>query len=112
MIILNTQKAIIDENTWLKVQKLRAHSIRLMVTGRKAFLSWSIAIILVAASLLCSQKPEINQKFFRYSQDKDGRATCTIHFVRDVVLVLDQIVTDAVSGMADFVNCYEPVFSI
>lgn len=49
-----------------------------------------------------------NQEFFRCSQYKSGRGTCTIHYIRD--MVLEQIVTDTVSGMADFVKCYEPVF--
>ena len=49
-----------------------------------------------------------NQEFFRCANYKDGRGSCTIHFIRDVVLGM--IVKEAVAGLADFVRCYESVF--
>ena len=49
-----------------------------------------------------------NQEFFRCANYKDGRGSCTIHFIRDVVL--EMIVKEAVAGLADFVRCYESVF--
>ena len=49
-----------------------------------------------------------NQEFFRCSNYKSGRGTCDIHFIRDVVL--EKIVMEAVSELADFVRCYENVF--
>lgn len=49
-----------------------------------------------------------NQEFFRCANYKDGRGSCSIHYIRDVVL--EMIVKDAVSELADFVRCYEPVF--
>ena len=39
---------------------------------------------------------------------KSGRGTCTIHYIRDVVL--EKIVLEAISDLADFVKCHEPVF--
>ena len=49
-----------------------------------------------------------NQEFFRCANYKDGRGSCTIHFIRDVLL--EMIVKEAVAGLADFVRCYESVF--
>ncbi len=49
-----------------------------------------------------------NQEFFRCANYKDGRRNCSIHFIRDVVLEI--IVKEAISELADFVRCYEPVF--
>ena len=49
-----------------------------------------------------------NQEFWRCSFYKDGRGTCTIHFIRDVVL--EAIVKEAISELADFVRCYNSAF--
>ena len=49
-----------------------------------------------------------NQEFWRCSSYKDGRGTCTIHFIRDVVL--ETIVKEAISELADFVRCYNSAF--
>lgn len=49
-----------------------------------------------------------NQEFWRCSNYKSGRGKCTVHYIRDVVL--ERIVLEAVSDLADFVRCYEPVF--
>ena len=51
-----------------------------------------------------------NQEFFRCANYKDGRGSCQIHFIRDVVL--QQIVLEAISGLSDFVRSYESVFFI
>lgn len=49
-----------------------------------------------------------DQEFFRCANYKSGRGECTIHYIRDTAL--EQIVLEAVSDLADFVRCYEPVF--
>ena len=49
-----------------------------------------------------------NQEFWRCSNYKDGRGTCQIHYIRDVVL--EKIVFEAISGLAEFVKCHETVF--
>ena len=49
-----------------------------------------------------------NQEFWRCSNYKDGRGACKIHYIRDVVL--EKIVFEAISGLADFVKCHETVF--
>lgn len=49
-----------------------------------------------------------NQQFFRCANYKDDRRSCSIHYIRDVVLEI--IVKEAISELADFVRCYEQVF--
>lgn len=49
-----------------------------------------------------------NQEHFRCSNYKSGRGSCTVHFIRDVVL--EKIVFEAISSLADFVKCHESVF--
>lgn len=53
-------------------------------------------------------KQKGNQEFWRCSNYKSGRGKCTVHYIRDVVL--ERIVLEAISDLADFVRCYEPVF--
>ncbi|WP_417181931.1 recombinase zinc beta ribbon domain-containing protein [Agathobaculum sp.] len=53
-----------------------------------------------------SLKP--NQEFYRCANYNFGRGTCKIHYIRNVVL--EEIVLEAVSSLADYVRCYEPVF--
>ena len=50
----------------------------------------------------------IQQEHFRCSNYKSGRGECKIHFIRDIVL--ERIVFETISNLADFVRCYEPVF--
>lgn len=104
------QEPIIDEETWLRVQQLRKNKRRNTVTGRKSLFSGLVYCADCGAKLhFCASKSlKRNQEFFRCSNYKDGRGECSIHFIRDVVL--EQIVLEAVRGLADFVRCYEPVF--
>ncbi|NWK12128.1 DUF4368 domain-containing protein [Clostridium cadaveris] len=109
-IIPDTQDAIISENIWLRVQELRKNKRRNTATGRKSLLSGLVYCADCGAKLhFCAAKSlKKNQEFFRCANYKDGRGSCSIHFIREVVL--ETIVKDAVSELADFVHCYEPVF--
>ena len=49
-----------------------------------------------------------NQEFFRCASYKSGLGECTIHYIRNVAL--EQIVSVAVSDLADFVTCHESFF--
>lgn len=110
-IIPNTQEAIISENTWLRVQELRKNKRRNTATGRKSLFSGLVFCADCGSKLhFCAAKSlKKNQEFFRCANYKDGRGTCTIHFIRDVVL--GRIVTEAISELADFVRCYNNVFT-
>lgn len=109
-IIPNTQEAIISENMWLRVQELRKNKRRNSATGRKSLFSGLVYCADCGSKLhFCASKSlKKNQEFFRCANYKSGRGTCDIHFIRDVVL--EKIVMEAVSELADFVRCYETVF--
>ena len=109
-VIPNTQEPIIRENTWLRAQELRANKRRNTKTGRTSLFSGLVYCADCGAKLhFCAAKSlKKNQEFFRCSNYKDGRGSCSIHFIRDIVL--ETIVKEAISELADFVRCYEPVF--
>lgn len=109
-VIPNTQEPIISENTWLRAQELRANKRRNTKTGRTSLFSGLVYCADCGAKLhFCAAKSlKKNQEFFRCSNYKDGRGSCSIHFIRDIVL--ETIVKEAISELADFVRCYEPVF--
>ena len=109
-IIPDMQEPIIDENTWLRVQELRKNKRRPTATGRKSLFSGLIFCPDCGAKLhFCAAKSlKPNQEFYRCANYKDGRGSCKIHYIRNVVL--EQIVQTAVSDLADFVRNYEAVF--
>ncbi len=109
-IIPNTQEAIIDESTWLRVQELRKNKRRPTKTGKKSLFSGLVFCPDCGAKLhFCAAKSlRRDQEFFRCANYKEGRGKCRIHYIRDIVL--QKIVTEAVSDLSDFVRCYEPVF--
>lgn len=109
-IIPDTQPAIIDLDTWLRVQELREHRIRPTATGRKSLFSGLVYCADCKAKLhFCAAKSlKRNQEFFRCSNYKSGGGSCQIHYIRDVTL--EKTVLEAVNNLADFVRCYEPVF--
>lgn len=109
-IISNTQDAIISENTWLRAQELRRNKRRNTATGRRSLFSGLVYCADCGSKLhFCASKSlKKNQEFWRCSSYKDGRGTCTIHFIRDVVL--EAIVKEAISELADFVRCYNSAF--
>ena len=110
IITPNTQEAIVDENTWLRVQELRKNKRRPTATGRKSLFAGLIFCADCGSKLhFCASKSlRRDQEFYRCAKYKSGRGECTIHYIRDVVL--QQIVLEAVGELADFVRCYEPVF--
>lgn len=109
-IIPNMQEAIISEEQWLRVQELRQHRRRPTKTGRTSLFSGLVYCPDCGAKLhFCAAKSlKRNQEFWRCSNYKDGRGSCKIHYIRD--LVLEKLVLEAISDLADFVRCFEPVF--
>ena len=109
-IVPNAQEAIIDENTWLRVQELRKHKRRPTATGKTSLFSGLVFCADCGSKLhFCAAKSlKANQEFFRCANYKSGRGECTIHYIRNVVL--EQIVSVAVSDLADFVTCHESFF--
>ena len=110
VIIPNMQEPIISEEDWLKVQELRKNTRRPTKTGRTSLFSGLVFCPDCGVKLhFCASKSlRRDQEFFRCANYKDGRGTCKIHYIRDVVL--EDIVKEAISGLADFVKCHETVF--
>lgn len=109
-IIPDTQDAIIDEDTFNRVQELRENRRRPTATGRTSLFSGLVFCPDCGSKLhFCASKSlKPNQEFFRCAEYKNGRGSCTIHYIRNVVL--EKIVLEAIRNLADFVRCYEPVF--
>ena len=109
-IIPNTQEAIISEDLWLRVQELRKNKRRPTSTGRTSLFSGLVYCPDCGAKLhfAAAKSMTRQQEHFRCSNYKSGRGECQIHFIRDIVL--ERIVFEAISNLADFVRCYEPVF--
>lgn len=109
-IIPNMQEPIISEEQWLRVQELCKHRRRPTATGRTSLFSGLVFCPDCGAKLhFCAAKSlKRNQEFWRCSNYKDSRGTCQIHYIRDIVL--ERIVLEAISSLADFVKCHEAVF--
>ena len=109
-IIPDTHEAIIDEDTWLRVQELRKCKRRLTSEGKTSLFSGLVYCADCGSKLhFCAAKSLPREKeFFRCSRYKSGRGSCSIHYIRDVML--ERIVLEAISDLADFARCYEPVF--
>ena len=109
-IIPNTQEAIIDEDTFSRVQELRNSRRRNTATGRTSLFS-GLAYCADCGSKLyfCASKSiNANQEFFRCSKYKENTGTCSIHFIRNVVL--EQIVLETIQKVAEYISQFEPVF--
>lgn len=104
------QEPIISEEQWLRVQELRKHRRRPTATGSTSLFSGLVFCPDCGAKLhFCAAKSlKRNQEFWRCSNYRDGRRTCQIHYIRDIVL--ERIVLEAISSLADFVKCHETVF--
>lgn len=104
------QEPIISEELFERVQELRSHKRRNTKTGRASLFAGLLFCPDCGAKLhFCAAKSlKLNQEFYRCANYNSGRGTCSIHYIRNVVL--EQIVAETVSDLADFVRCYEPIF--
>lgn len=109
-IIPNTQEAIIDDDTFERVQELRKHRRRNTATGKTSMFSGLLYCADCGSKLYyCASKSiKDGQEFYRCSQYKENRGSCTIHFIRDSVL--KQLVLDTIRKVAKYVQEFEPVF--
>ena len=82
-IVPNAQEAIIDENTWLRVQELRKNKRRPTATGKTSLFSGLVFCADCGSKLhFCAAKSlKANQEFFRCANYKSGRGECTIHYM-------------------------------
>lgn len=109
-IIPNTQEAIIDEDTFERVQELRQHCRRNSATGKSSMFAGLLYCADCGSKLYyCASKSiKDGQEFYRCSQYKENRGSCTIHFIRDSVL--KELVLDTIRRVAKYVQGFEPVF--
>ena len=109
-IVPDTQEAIVSQAQWDRVQELRKNKRRPTATGKTSLFSGLVFCADCGSKLhFCAAKSlKANQEFFRCANYKSGRGECTIHYIRNVAL--EQIVSVAVSDLADFVTCHESFF--
>ena len=109
-IIPNTQEAIIDEDTFNRVQELREGRRRNTATGRESLFSGLLYCADCKSKLyFCAAKSiKPHQEFHRCSAYKESRGTCSIHFIREVVL--REMMLELVKRVALFIQQYEAVF--
>ena len=109
-IIPDTQESIIDVETFERVQELRRHRRRNTATGRTSLFSGLVYCADCGTKLyFCASKSiKPNQEFHRCSAYKENRGTCSIHYIREVVL--KEIVLEAIQKTARYVQNFEPAF--
>ena len=110
VIIPNTQEAIIDMDTWERVQEIKKHRRRNTATGRQSIFSGLMYCGDCGSKLyFCAAKSvKEHQEFYRCSAYKENRGSCTIHFIRNVVL--EKMVLKLIREAAEYITEYEPVF--
>ena len=109
-IIPNTQEAIIDEETFKAVHEMRASRRRNTATGRTSLFSNLVFCGDCGSKMYFCASKSINEKqeFFRCSAYKENRGTCTIHFIRNVVL--EEMVLETIRKTAKYISENETVF--
>lgn len=109
-IIPNTQEAIIDEETFKTVHEMRASRRRNTATGRTSLFSNLVFCGDCGSKMyFCAAKSiNENQEFFRCSAYKENRGSCSIHFIRNVVL--EEMVLETVRKTAKYISENETVF--
>ena len=103
-IVPNAQEAIIDENTWLRVQELRKHKRRPTATGKTSLFSGLVFCADCGSKLhFCAAKSlKANQEFFRCANYKGPVEAESHQFTIFGMSLLEQIVSVAVSGSCRF----------
>ena len=103
-IIPDMHPAIIEEETWLRVQELRKNKRRPTATGRTSLFSGLVFCADCGAKLyFCASKStKPNQEWFCCSNYKSGRGSCRIHYIRNVVL--EKIVSEAINDLCTLIR--------
>ena len=110
VIIPNTQEAIIDMDTWERVQEIKKHRRRNTATGRQSIFSGLMYCGDCGSKLYFGAAKSIkeHQEFFRCASYKENRGNCSIHYIRNVVL--EKMVLKLIREAAEYITEYEPVF--
>jgi len=107
----DTQPAIIDLETWERVQELRNNRRRPTKTGRISIFSGLVFCADCGAKLHFCTANTISpaQNRFICSNYKSNTGTCTAHYIREVVLY--DLVLEHLRQTISFVKTYEPAFT-
>ncbi len=110
VIIPNTQEPIIDMDTWERVQEINKHRRRNTATGRQSIFSGLVYCGDCGSKLyFCAAKSvKEHQEFFRCSAYKENRGSCSIHYIRNVVL--EKMVLKTIREAAEYITEYERLF--
>lgn len=110
VVIPNTQEPIVDMETWERVQEIKKHRRRNTATGRTSVFSGLVYCGDCHEKMyFCAAKSvKENQEFFRCSSYKENRGSCTIHYIRNVVL--ERMVLKLIREAAEYITEFEPVF--
>ena len=110
VIIPNTQEAIIDMDIWERVQEIKKHRRRNTATGRQSVFSGLMYCGDCGSKLYFGAAKSIkeHQEFFRCASYKENRGSCSIHYIRNVVL--EKMVRKLIREAAEYITEYEPVF--
>lgn len=106
----DTHPAIIDRETWERVQELRKNKRRPTKTGKRSMFSGLVYCADCGAKLhYCTTASfEDRQNHFRCSNYKSNTGTCSAHFIREMVLY--DIVLEDLRETIAYVRDYEQDF--
>lgn len=106
----DTHPAIIDRETWERVQELRKNKRRPTKTGRQSMFSGLVYCADCGAKLhYCTTASfEDRQNHFRCANYKSNTGTCSAHFIREVVL--SDIVLEHLRQTVQYVQGHEAEF--
>ena len=106
----DTHPAIIDRETWERVQELRKNKRRRTKTGKQSMFSGLVYCADCGAKLhYCTTASfEDRQNHFRCANYKSNTGTCSAHFIREVVL--SDIVLEHLRQTVKYVQAHEADF--
>ncbi len=110
IITPGTHEAIIEEETFNKVQIIREKRHRRTKTGKSSIFSGLIYCHDCGARInYCTTKDfESRQDFFECSAHHKNKSACKTHFIR--AEVLERLVWEHLKEVISFVYCHEPYF--
>ncbi len=110
-IFKNTHEAIIDEETWNTVQRLRSNKRRPTKTGKTSIFSGHLFCKNCGAKLYyCTTNNFTPDKdFYRCSNYKNNSThSCTSHNIKDIAL--RELVLDNIKQVISYISSYEDLF--
>lgn len=112
LVIKNTHEAIVDIDTWIKVQELRKNKRRPTRLGKTNMFSGVVYCADCGQKLYyCTSKYfESRQGHFICSTSRKGKENCSTHFIRAVVL--EKSVIEHLRYVVDYMKFFEKHFRI